>query len=37
MAQTDNHCFSLWRPGFDPRAVYAGFVVDKVTMEQVSP
>lgn len=37
MAQADNHCFSLWRPGFDPRAVYAGLVVDKVKMEQVSP
>jgi hypothetical protein len=37
MAQADNHCFSLWRPGFYPRVVYAEWVVDKVTMEQVSP
>ena len=28
---------SPWRPGFDPRPVGTGFVVDKVAMVQVSP
>lgn len=28
--------FSIWRPGFDPRAIYMQFVVDKVTMKRFS-
>jgi hypothetical protein len=27
--------FSLWRPGFAPRAVHVGFVVDKMALQQV--
>jgi hypothetical protein len=27
--------FPLWRPGFDPRSSYVGFVVDKVARGQV--
>jgi hypothetical protein len=26
-----------WRPGFDPRSVQVGFVVDKVALGQVLP
>ena len=28
---------SLWRPGFDPRTVHVGFVVEKVALGQVPP
>jgi hypothetical protein len=35
MAQAVSHCLSLWRPGFAPRSVHVGFVVDKVALGQV--
>jgi hypothetical protein len=30
------HSSGGWRPGFDPRSVHVGFVVDKVALGQVS-